>query len=209
MNNELMINTIKELCKTRNITLTGLEEILGFSQGLIGRWKDKSPSIDRICDIADFFGVSIDYLLGRSLIIPDPFMEALYNMTNNKLLIWKRLSSAQTDLNISKTIDYDEEEYDEIYYYSSFDSGYIAVRCLSAFNKTLKPRELDIYIQTPLKEMVYQDYTTEQILPLWVLILSKADNVPNDVVAENMKQKLINRNQLNAPASLLSHRIED
>lgn len=203
MNNELMINTIKELCKTKDITVTGLEEALGFSQGLIGRWKDKSPSLDRICDIADYFGVSIDYLVGRTIIIFDPFLDALYNMTNNKSLRWERLKSYDSHIKITKTIDYDEDKYNEIYYYALFDSGYIIVRCFSEHNKTIKPIELNVYVQPSLEDAVYQDYQTEQLLPLWILILSKVKDIPKDIIAENMKQKLINKNQLGAPASFL------
>ena len=64
MNNERMIETIRELCKKNNITPTKLEEELGFSQGLISRWKDKTPNIDRIIDIADYFHVSLDEVVG-------------------------------------------------------------------------------------------------------------------------------------------------
>lgn len=62
---------IRELCKERNITVTKLIEDLGISESLIRKWKTSStPSVDKIRLVAEYFGVSIDYLIGMSD-IPD------------------------------------------------------------------------------------------------------------------------------------------
>jgi len=56
---------IKDLCSSRNITVAELERELGFSNSTIRKWgKDTSPSIDKIIKISDYFGVSVDYILG-------------------------------------------------------------------------------------------------------------------------------------------------
>lgn len=57
---------IKELAKTRGITLGALEEKLGLSRNSIYTIKNKKPSAERLQLIADYFGVSTDYLLGRT-----------------------------------------------------------------------------------------------------------------------------------------------
>lgn len=58
---------IKELCEERGITMTKLQEELGLSSSLIRKWKtNTSPSIDKVMTIAQYFGVSIDYLMGLS-----------------------------------------------------------------------------------------------------------------------------------------------
>ncbi|AGF87472.1 putative repressor [Streptococcus phage phiS10] len=57
---------IKELAKSRGVTLGGLEERLGLSRNSIYTMKNKKPSAERLQLIADYFNVSTDYLLGRT-----------------------------------------------------------------------------------------------------------------------------------------------
>lgn len=57
---------IKELAKSRGITLGSLEEKLGLSRNSIYTIKNKKPSAERLQLIADYFHVSTDYLLGRT-----------------------------------------------------------------------------------------------------------------------------------------------
>ncbi len=55
------------LCKKNNIAITRLESELGFGRGSIGKMKGgKTTSVDRLQKIADFFGVSINYLLSEN-----------------------------------------------------------------------------------------------------------------------------------------------
>lgn len=57
---------IKELAKGRGITLTQLEENLGYSRNTLYKLKTQKPNAERIAEIADYFHVSTDYLLGRT-----------------------------------------------------------------------------------------------------------------------------------------------
>lgn len=57
---------IKELCKQRGITLIQLEETLGYSRNTLYKLKTQKPNAERIAEIADYFNVSTDYLLGRT-----------------------------------------------------------------------------------------------------------------------------------------------
>ena len=43
-----------------------LEERIGLSNGTIASWKKSSPSKTKIEQVASFFGVSVDYLLGNT-----------------------------------------------------------------------------------------------------------------------------------------------
>lgn len=62
---------IRELRKTRGITQEGLSEILGLERSSIAKYEGKknpiSPSDDVKIQIADYFGVSVDYLLGHEV----------------------------------------------------------------------------------------------------------------------------------------------
>lgn len=70
---------VKELCKTRGISVVELEERVGFGKNSIYSWKKNKPSAEKLEKVADFFNVSTDYLLGRTNIktIPDDNFETL------------------------------------------------------------------------------------------------------------------------------------
>ena len=61
-----ILNVIKLLCKKQNITVTELERNLGIANATISRWGKSSPKAESVQKVADYFGVSIDYLLGRT-----------------------------------------------------------------------------------------------------------------------------------------------
>lgn len=63
---EILLERIKELCKTRSITVSKLEEIIGLPSNTIYQWKKRVPGTERLQLVADYFHVSIDYLLGRT-----------------------------------------------------------------------------------------------------------------------------------------------
>lgn len=60
------LEKIKELAKSRGISLAKLEESLGYSTNYFYTLKTKTPNSDRLQEIADYFNVSTDYLLGRT-----------------------------------------------------------------------------------------------------------------------------------------------
>lgn len=60
------LEKIKELAKKRGIPLAKLEESLGYSTNYFYTLKTKTPNADRLQEIADYFNVSTDYLLGRT-----------------------------------------------------------------------------------------------------------------------------------------------
>ena len=59
---------IKELREEKQISQKKLAEIIGTSQRNIGRWENEEnePSYLQLVKLADFFDVTVDYLIGRS-----------------------------------------------------------------------------------------------------------------------------------------------
>ena len=57
---------IKELAENQGISLNKLEEKLGYSRNTIYNMRKSTPNSERIAEIADYFNVSTDYLLGRT-----------------------------------------------------------------------------------------------------------------------------------------------
>ncbi|HAA4780915.1 TPA_asm: XRE family transcriptional regulator [Listeria monocytogenes] len=57
---------IKKLAEERKITISRLEESLNFGKNSLYKWKNQKPTTDKLQLVADYFNVSVDYLLGRT-----------------------------------------------------------------------------------------------------------------------------------------------
>ncbi len=58
---------IRELAKQNGTSLPKLETELGFGAGTISKWDKSAPSADKLQAVADYFCVTVDYLLGREI----------------------------------------------------------------------------------------------------------------------------------------------
>lgn len=61
-----LVEKIKILCKEKKITIAELERKTGISNGQIRKWDNSTPGIDKLITVANYFDVSIDYLLART-----------------------------------------------------------------------------------------------------------------------------------------------
>ena len=59
----MVYENILQLCKERGISISRLEQACGLGNGVVGGWRTASPRTDRLKLVADFFEVSLDYLL--------------------------------------------------------------------------------------------------------------------------------------------------
>ncbi len=103
-----LVKKIKSLCDERKITFAELERQIGISNGQIRRWDTSSPKIETVKKIADYFGTSVDYLLGRT--------EKKYWELNEKdeKDIAKRLEAIKNDLESGTGLAFDGEPMDDI-----------------------------------------------------------------------------------------------
>lgn len=69
----MYFEVFEKLCKERGITPTRASQEIGFSKGSVSYWRknynngvDAKPDSKTAAMIADYFGVSVDYLLGRT-----------------------------------------------------------------------------------------------------------------------------------------------
>ena len=58
---------LRGLREKRNLSQRTLAELCGLSKNMISLYErgEKAPSIDALIKLADYFGISTDYLLGR------------------------------------------------------------------------------------------------------------------------------------------------
>lgn len=61
----MIFERIQELAKKRDKSLQDIAVELDFSKNLFYRWKTSEPKARDIEKVADYFDVSVDYLLGR------------------------------------------------------------------------------------------------------------------------------------------------
>lgn len=61
----MIFKRIAQLCKEKGVSVAKLERETGISNGTISRWGISSPTVENLEKVADYFGVSVDSLLGR------------------------------------------------------------------------------------------------------------------------------------------------
>jgi transcriptional regulator with XRE-family HTH domain len=81
----MSMERLKELREYKGITQEQLAERLGVAKSTIGMWENakREPDLAMLSEIADFFDVSVDYLIGRRK--PDKSSET-QKATGEKLL---------------------------------------------------------------------------------------------------------------------------
>ena len=60
---------LKEIRLKRNLTQKKLSEVIGCSVGAYSKYEvgDREPPLDVLCKLADYYDVSVDYLIGREV----------------------------------------------------------------------------------------------------------------------------------------------
>lgn len=60
-----VVNNIRALCEKNHMSIWALERATGIGNGIIARWATSSPSLKNLKLVADYFGVTVDYLLNE------------------------------------------------------------------------------------------------------------------------------------------------
>lgn len=67
-----MYEKILRLCTVKGISIKALERQLNFGNGTILKWRTSSPGVTKLEMVADYFDVSLDYLLSNNPTEPSP-----------------------------------------------------------------------------------------------------------------------------------------
>ena len=96
----------EQLCKEKGVTPARVREDLAISQSTMASWKSRglTPKYDTSKKLADYFGVSVDYLLGN---VTEPFfhldnqriIREINSYSDDDLIPQNRISAALSKLN--------------------------------------------------------------------------------------------------------------
>ena len=103
-----MINNIRKLRKERGLTLKRLSELTGLAPSLISRYEngDRHPKIENWKKLADFFGVSVEYLQSKTFINKRPNKEETTAMNDLIKVNFQFMNSDVNTTTYIKKIDY-------------------------------------------------------------------------------------------------------
>lgn len=211
MGNEILVTSIKQLCQKNNISVSQLETALKFSPSLISRWKDKTPSLDKIVDIADYFHVSLDEVVGRYNWSNDEFLNVLIQKTESEILNWHSTLKKPSDYispihrdGYGEYIDDDNE--DEITYYAEYEDNFIVLYSYFKHNKMLHPIDVVLYIQPGRQtRIIMQQYSTTELMPLYLKILNNLhEETPDEIKAEEFKNAFVLNKSLTNSNNIIS-----
>ena len=98
-----LFERIKELATIKGKTIKAVEQDLGLAEGHIRKWKVFMPNSKALVMIADYFGVSVDYLLGREP-IEDENINAMLSNPEYRALFKKTAKMSKQDLEFVKRL---------------------------------------------------------------------------------------------------------
>ena len=59
----MLLENIRRLCSKKPVSIAKLERETGISNGTISRWDTSSPTVENVQKVADYFDVTVDFLL--------------------------------------------------------------------------------------------------------------------------------------------------
>ena len=62
----MLFDRIAALCMEKHISISKLEQECGLGNATIRGWKSSDPGASKLKAVADYLGVTVDFLLGSS-----------------------------------------------------------------------------------------------------------------------------------------------
>ena len=129
-----VLERIQELCKIRNTNVSKLEIELQLGKGTLYKWGKSAPNSDKLEKVADYFNVSVDYLLGRT--------EQLTTLSEkDEKDIAKEIEKLREKLKLSEGLMFDGEPASEEAIESVLDAMSFGVRQAKIINRKYTPKK--------------------------------------------------------------------
>ena len=216
MDNEILVKTIKNTCKSFGITVSQLEKELGYSPSLISRWAKTSPSIDKIVEIADYFNVHIDDLIGRTLKSNKPtseqFINTLFNMTVDRTLEWTDMTDCIPSMEIDEKYQLEDSGYNNRELFGTcYNEGSFWIYAQYDKEKgNISDIYIEIYIQPDSNSsIVLQDVKDESAEKLWIYVHTLLFGTITEIKAEEFKNAFVLNKSLINGNDVLSGGLND
>lgn len=205
MNNEILIKNIKELCKIKNIKISQLENDLNFGAGLISRWAKSDPSLSKIIDVADYFNVSLDEIVGRNMQssddLNDELLTSLTLLTSQEVIRWDNIADPYDEK--ANGIPYEDAFSlfygDEIEFYkATYKSSCIfLVSQYDLERGMIDNLDISLYIQPDeTSNPVLQKNDSISMEKFWVEIRKPFKGVPDEWKANTIKRSILDESSL-------------
>lgn len=104
---------IRGLCKQKGISINKLEKESGVGRGSVSRCDTHSPSVEKISAIADYFGVTTDYILTGEQKEKPP-EDGELSEKNSRLIEWFRSLPQEKQKAILISLDAPKELIDDL-----------------------------------------------------------------------------------------------
>lgn len=135
-----LFDRVKELADSQGISIAELERKLGLSPNILYKLKKQKPSVERVEAIAQYFNVSIDYLLGRTS-NKDTIKDAEGFTEKDRKDIGKRMEEIRKDLTDTDGLMFSGEPLSEEALDSLMDAMEYIVKHTQKVNKKYIPKK--------------------------------------------------------------------
>lgn len=193
MDNRVLVETIRNLCKVNNISISQLEKDLNFGIGLISRWAKSDPSLSKIVDIADYFNLSLDEVIGRNQSTREKnesFINALYDKTIKDEIRWCDNSEFVEDI-LSSNDNYLRNyggEYNELFTCDYEGSEFILYCNYHLEQGVIQILSIQFFIKPDgWEEPVIQQISLEKKQLLWEYLHSCFYGSSSEKIADDVK----------------------
>lgn len=178
MNLEIMWKNIRRLCTQRGVTVTQVEKDLGFSPGSMTKWRQSSPSIEKVIAVSNYFQVSLDEICGTKTDKNDETVQNLISYTKQDLIQWLPCSIYDL-LNIHFYPSQMESRFSEMYTATYMNKQYfIGVR------ENIQDK-FEYYESTNMKVAFKKEKDNEVLEELWLLIHNMMEVLEEQVFSED------------------------
>lgn len=97
-----LVEQLKKLRLTKNLTQEEFSKILGTNRATLANWETgrTEPDATTLSNIASFFNVSVDYLLGRTFQPASPIQNESFTLSPDELALvekYRRMKNNEKD----------------------------------------------------------------------------------------------------------------
>ena len=98
--NESLKERIYNLAHERHLSVRQIEKDLGWADRSIAKWDTNRPSIDKVRVLADYLGISIDYILDRDTFATNEDLRMLHDNPDLHILLSASRNLTKDDIDV-------------------------------------------------------------------------------------------------------------